>query len=100
MDKWPDGTSVTPWADPWHDVAADVRESLEALNSIVRQGIEPRPFPDLSTLPAGTLDLDELGAYMRHCMEHMSLEQDPDCRYCRDEEYTRRQVAKFWGLDD
>lgn len=22
---WPDGTPVTPWADPWHDVAGDLR---------------------------------------------------------------------------
>lgn len=24
-EAWPDGASVTPWADPWHDVAADLR---------------------------------------------------------------------------
>jgi hypothetical protein len=24
-DCWPDGKPVTPWADPWHDVAADLR---------------------------------------------------------------------------
>jgi hypothetical protein len=22
---WPDGQPVTPWADPWHDVAGDIR---------------------------------------------------------------------------
>lgn len=22
---WPDGEPVTPWADPWHDVLADIR---------------------------------------------------------------------------
>lgn len=22
---WPDGKPVTPWADPWHDVAGDLR---------------------------------------------------------------------------
>lgn len=22
---WPDGRPVTPWADPWHDVAGDLR---------------------------------------------------------------------------
>ena len=22
---WPDGKPVTPWADPWHDVAGDIR---------------------------------------------------------------------------
>jgi hypothetical protein len=24
---WPDGSPVTPWADPWHDVGADLREA-------------------------------------------------------------------------
>jgi hypothetical protein len=24
--RWPDGQLVTPWADPWHDVAGDVRD--------------------------------------------------------------------------
>lgn len=23
--RWPDGDPITPWADPWHDIAADVR---------------------------------------------------------------------------
>jgi hypothetical protein len=23
---WPDGQPVTPWADPWHDVARDIRD--------------------------------------------------------------------------
>ena len=26
--QWPDGQPVTPWADPWHDVAADIRALL------------------------------------------------------------------------
>lgn len=25
---WPDGKPVTPWADPWHDVAGDIRSVL------------------------------------------------------------------------
>lgn len=25
---WPDGQPVTPWADPWHDVAGDMREAM------------------------------------------------------------------------
>jgi hypothetical protein len=30
--NWPDGQPVTPWADPWHDVAGDLR----ALGSFTR----------------------------------------------------------------
>lgn len=26
---WPDGNPVTPWADPWHDVMADIREAWD-----------------------------------------------------------------------
>jgi hypothetical protein len=26
--RWPDGAPVTPWADPWHDVAADIRQTM------------------------------------------------------------------------
>lgn len=29
MTLWPDGEPVTPWADPWHDVAGDVRAAWE-----------------------------------------------------------------------
>lgn len=29
---WPDGQPVTPWADPWHDVAGDIA-SLYILES-------------------------------------------------------------------
>lgn len=29
--RWPDGKPVTPWADPWHDVAGDLRDALAAL---------------------------------------------------------------------
>ncbi len=25
---WPDGQPITPWADPWHDIAADIREAM------------------------------------------------------------------------
>jgi hypothetical protein len=28
---WPDGQPVTPWADPWHDVAADVRDVYRSI---------------------------------------------------------------------
>lgn len=28
-DYWPDGTPVTPWADPWRDIAADLRDALD-----------------------------------------------------------------------
>lgn len=27
--QWPDGKPVTPWADPWHDVLADIRKTME-----------------------------------------------------------------------
>ncbi len=30
---WPDGQPVTPWADPWHDVAADLREIAAAAHA-------------------------------------------------------------------
>ena len=30
--QWPDGQPVTPWADPWHDVAGDIA-ALRALES-------------------------------------------------------------------
>lgn len=26
--QWPEGQPVTPWADPWHDVAGDVRDAM------------------------------------------------------------------------
>jgi hypothetical protein len=32
MNGWPDGQPVTPWADPWHDIAGDIR-SLCILDS-------------------------------------------------------------------
>lgn len=28
---WPDGQPVTPWADPWHDVAKDVRDTAREI---------------------------------------------------------------------
>lgn len=31
-EQWPDGEPVTPWADPWHDVMADLR----AVGSFIR----------------------------------------------------------------
>jgi hypothetical protein len=30
--QWPDGQPVTPWADPWHDIAGDIA-ALRALES-------------------------------------------------------------------
>jgi hypothetical protein len=32
--QWPDGRPVTPWADPWHDIAGDIA-SLYILESII-----------------------------------------------------------------
>jgi hypothetical protein len=28
--RWPDGQPVTPWADPWHDIAGDIRDQMRA----------------------------------------------------------------------
>lgn len=26
--RWPDGEAITPWADPWHNIAGDVRAMM------------------------------------------------------------------------
>jgi hypothetical protein len=40
--EWPDGTPVTPWADPWHDVAGDVRDVMRQMKE---QAMDPPPPP-------------------------------------------------------
>lgn len=39
---WPDGQPVTPWADPWHDVMADLRAVGQFVRPLAPEEIERR----------------------------------------------------------
>lgn len=42
MVNWPDYDPVTPWADPWHDIAADLRAArTQARQEHQRSMLEP-----------------------------------------------------------
>jgi hypothetical protein len=41
-ERWPDGQPVTPWADPWHDVMADLRAVGQFVRPLAPEEIECR----------------------------------------------------------
>lgn len=42
--SWPDGEPVTPWADPWHDFAGDVREVMDSIFAPLLRPLPPGEF--------------------------------------------------------
>lgn len=39
-ENWPDGQPVTPWADPWHDIAGDLAGFYLLQDSLIQMPTE------------------------------------------------------------
>lgn len=86
-DLWPDGEPVTPWADPWHDIAGDMRDFMRAAFNGSPYQVTPPPGGDddsHSTRGCGS-------AYCDACGDCLACYGDTECPIAGDHSWPDRE---------